>query len=378
MNPRHVLLVDSSGYEDLGGASTVLDEVIRRVDRTRYVPVLACLSPGRWPEQVRAAGTSAYSFPRTRLRSPANVLKIASSLAGVVRAERVDLIHASENSALLYAALAGRMASKPVVWHIHSPLNARSRAERVVAFLLRRLPPAHLVFTSPGTAAKTMPFGRVPSSVVFPGVDVERASRGDGGRARRALGLPPDVPIVSTFARVEPMKGQADLVRAVGLLGNDHADLHVVMCGPGDRNSPYRRHVDELSVAFHLEDRVVMPGDVRSPLKEDIVAASDVVAHPSHAEAFGLAVLEAMAAGKAVVAAATDGPTLLIEDDVSGVLVPPGDVERLAAAIDRLLDDPSERRRLGEEAARAARRYRVEDMVPRIEHIWDEVLGPTS
>ena len=158
MTPRRVLLVDSSGYEDLGGASTVLDEVIRRVDRTRYVPVLACLSPGRWPEQVRAAGTSAFSFPRKRLRSPANVMKIALSLAGVARREGVDLIHASENSALLYAAFAGRMARRPVVWHIHSPLRARSRAERVVAQLLRRLPPAHLVFTSPGTADKTMSF----------------------------------------------------------------------------------------------------------------------------------------------------------------------------------------------------------------------------
>jgi hypothetical protein len=60
----HVLLVDSSGYEDLGGASTVLNEIIRRVERERFIPVLACLSPGRWPELVRQAGTAAYSFPR--------------------------------------------------------------------------------------------------------------------------------------------------------------------------------------------------------------------------------------------------------------------------------------------------------------------------
>ena len=375
MTPRRVLLVDSSGYEELGGASTVLDEVIRRVDRERYVPVLACLSRGRWPEQVRAAGTSAYSFPRTRLRSPRDLLGVTLALRGVVRRERVDLIHASENSALLYAGLAGRLTRKPVVWHIHSPLRARSRPERLVAGVLRRLRPAHVIFTSPGAAQKTRPFGANGSTVVFPGVDLDHARRGDGTRARQALGIASDVPVVSMFARVDPMKGQADFVRAVAHVTETHPDLRAVMCGPGDRHGAYWRHLDALCRQLGLGDRFLMPGDVRSPLKEDVVAASDVVVHPSHAESFGLAVLEAMAAGRPVVAAATDGPKLLIEDGVSGVLVPPGDVDRIAAAVGRLLDEPATRRTLGEHAAIAAERYRVEDMVRQIEDVWDEVLA---
>lgn len=373
--PARVLLVDSSGYEDLGGASTVLNEIIGRVDRSRFVPVLACLSPGRWPELVRDSGTAAYSFPRSRLRSPRNLMTLVMGLRGVIGHERVDLIHASENSALLYAGLAGRLTRTPVIWHIHSPLQPRTRTERAVARILKFLPPAHIVYTSPGAHRRTMAFPGVPWSVVTPGVDGERCRNGDAERGRVAFGLPPDALVVSMFARVGPMKGQADFVQCLARLGQDHRNLYGVMCGPADKGSSYWRMLERLVEDNGLADRLVIPGDVRPPRKDDLVAGSDVVVHPSHAESFGLAVLEAMAAGKAVVAAATDGPRLLIDDDVNGVLFDPGDVEQLTAAVGRLLDDPDERDRLGRAAERSAREHQVGDMVHNFEALWTGVLS---
>lgn len=373
--PARVLLVDSSGYEDLGGASTVLNEVIGRVDRTRFVPVLACLSPGRWPELVRAGGTAAYSFPRSRLRSPRNLAALVLGLRAVIRRERIDLVHASENSALLYAGLAGRLTGTPVIWHIHSPLRPRARSERVVARVLRHTPPAHIVFTSPGARERTVPFPDIPWSVVTPGVDVAACAGGDAARGRAAFAIPPDAPLVSMFARIEPMKGQVDFVACLGRLTARHPTVVGVMCGPADKASAYWRRIESMARDLGLDDRLLIPGDVRPPRKDDVVAASDVVVHPSHAESFGLAVLEAMAAGKPVVAAATDGPRLLIEDGVSGVLVAPGDVEALSAAVGRLLDDPPARAALGAAAARAAGRYGVDDMVRRFEALWDDVLS---
>jgi len=376
--PVHVLLVDSSGYEDLGGASTVLDEIIRRVDRDRYVPALACLSPGRWPELVRARGTPAYSFPRTRLRSPGNLVALVRGLRRALRAEGAGLVHASENSALLYASVAGRLTGTPVIWHIHSPLRPRGRTERAVLRLLRRIPPAHIVFTAPGAQRRTVPFAGVPWSVVTPGVDVAQCRSGDAGRGRRAFGIPDGARVISMFARIEPMKGQADFVRCLGRLVETRPDLYGVMCGPADKQSAYWQRLQELVRANGLEERLIVPGDVRPPRKHDVVAASDVVVHPSHAESFGLAVLEAMAGGKPVVAAATDGPRLMIEDGVDGVLVEPGDVDALASAVGRLLDDGGARRSIGAAASRAAERHTVDDMVRKFEDLWDAVLGRAS
>ena len=371
----HVLLVDSSGYEDLGGASTVLNEIIERVDRTRFVPALACLSPGRWPELVRNRGTAAYSFPRSRLRSPGNLMSLVLGLRTVVHGEQAALVHASENSALLYAGLAGRLTWTPVIWHIHSPLQPRARSERVVARLLRLVPPAHVVFTSPGARHRSVPFPGIPWSVVTPGVDVERCRSGDPVRGRRAFGIPSDALVLSMFARVGRMKGQADFVGCMGHLAARYPNLYGVMCGPADKASGYWRNLEGLVRDHGLGERLIIPGDVRPPLKDDLVAASDVVVHPSHAESFGLAVLEAMAAGKPVVAAATDGPRLLIEDGVSGVLVEPGNVEELTSAVGRLLDDAGQRALLGAGASRAAREHGVDEMVRRFEALWDEVLG---
>jgi len=373
--PVRVLLVDSSGYEDLGGASTVLNELIGRVDRDRFVPVLACLSPGRWPDIVRAGGTAAYSFPRSRLRSPRNLAALVLGLRRVIRTERIDLVHASENTALLYATLAGRLTGTPVIWHIHSPLQPRARSERTVASVLRHMAPAHIVYTSAGAQRRTIAFPDIPWTVVMPGVDVAQCSSGDGARGRATFGIPPDAPVVSMFARIEPMKGQVDFVACLGRLSAHHPTLVGVMCGPADKGSAYWHRIQALASQLGLGVRLIIPGDVRPPDKHDVVAASDVVIHPSHAESFGLAVLEAMAAGKAVVAADTDGPRLLIEDDVSGVLVEPGDVVALSAAVGRIIDDPSVRAALGAGAARAARRHGVDDMIARFESLWDEVVG---
>jgi glycosyltransferase involved in cell wall biosynthesis len=151
--------------------------------------------------------------------------------------------------------------------------------------------------------------------------------------------------------------------------------LYGVMCGPADEGSAYWHRLQRLVAEHGLEERLVIPGDVRPPLKDDLVAGSDIVVHPSHAESFGLAVLEAMAAGKAVVAADTDGPRLLIESGVSGVLVPPGDVDALSAALARLLDDPAARAALGAEASLVGERHGVDDMVRNFETLWDDVLG---
>jgi glycosyltransferase involved in cell wall biosynthesis len=372
--PANVLLLDSLGYEDLGGASTVVNEIINRMDRTRFVPTLVTLGPGRWPELVRATGTTAYSFPRSRLRSPGNLMKVVLAVARVVRRDHIDIIHASENSALLYGTLAGRLTRTPVVWHIHAPLWPHGRSEQLAFGILRRLPPAHIVFTSPSTERKTKPFHGVPASVVLPGIDLEQCRSGDAARGRKAFEIPDGAQVISMFARVVSQKGQADFVECLGRLSASHPDLYGIMCGPGDRTGSYWRKLETIKERYGLADRLFMPGDIRPPLKDDIVAGSDVVVHPARSEPFGLAVVEAMAAGKVVVAARSDGPKLLIEDGVDGVLVEPEDVEHLSEAVGRLLDDPAQRAAMGARAAHSAERYPVQGMVRRIEDLWDSIL----
>ena len=312
------------------------------------------------------------------MRSLRNTAEVVQGLRRIIRELGIELVHASENTALPYAGLAARSTGTPCVWHVHSPLMARSREERLVAALLRRLPPAHIVFTSPAAQAKTMAFPGVPASVVYPGVDLAQCRSGDAARGRRALGLPDGVPVVSMFARVVAEKGPQVFVEALRLLSQEHPDLHGVVCGPGDPQSAFWRDLERRRDEYGLAGRLLIAGDVRPPLKHDVVAVSDVVLHPSLAESFGLAVLEAMAAGKPVVASDVDGPRILIRSGVDGLLVRTGDPQAFAEAVTELLGDPGRCAVMGSQAREAAGRFPIDETVRRIEALWDEVLAARS
>ena len=109
--------------------------------------------------------------------------------------------------------------------------------------------------------------------------------------------IPDDALVVSMFARIEPMKGQVDFVHCMGRLATRHPQLYGVMCGPADKSSTYWRTIERLVDEYGLEDGSSSP--VTSGLRSRTTSwrRPAVVVHPSHAESFGLAVLEAMARG---------------------------------------------------------------------------------
>lgn len=370
-----MLIVDSTGYEQLGGAAGVVNELLDRVDRDRWTPVLVCLTEGGWPAQVRARGIPAYTLVRRRLRSVGNLLSVVYRLRRLIRRHRAVLLHASENSALVYASLAGWLTRTPVVWHIHSPFLPRSGAERAAARLLRWLAPAHIVFTSPAARQKSVALPAAEHSVVYPGVDVARLRSGDPVRGRRRLGVPDRARLVSMFARMDPAKGQRAFIETLAGLRRDRPDVYGAACGLGWPGGPYWTKLEGWRDEHGLDGFLVMPGHLTPAERDDVVAASDVVLHPSVAESFGLAVLEAMAAGKPVVAMAADGPRLLVDDGVDGVLVPINDVAAMTAAAARFLDDPAWAAAVGARAAASAERYDIAETTRRIEAVWAAVVS---
>ncbi len=176
------------------------------------------------------------------------------------------------------------------------------------------------------------------------------------------------------FGRVDPYKCQRDLLLALEVVTRSRPDVRTVICG-WEPVSDYTRMLRQLRSDLGLDDIVTITGFVGDKVKDDIMAAADIVAHLARREPFGLAVVEAMAAGKAVVAADSVGPRSLIEDGVTGTLVPVGDVERIAAALGTLVGDSARRGRVGVSAAASAAKHSVDDMVQRVEQTWDAVIA---
>jgi glycosyltransferase involved in cell wall biosynthesis len=371
-----VLLIDSVG-EIMGGAQVVVDEILHRVDRTTTNVSVVCLGEGSWPERLRSEGFTVHVVPRTRWRDIANVRRVTKQLRTIIDDEGIDLVHASENSSLLYATLAGRWAGRPVVWHVFDPLSGATRRRELSARLLSSLRPDWIIFGTASAAPELPRPSSIPTSTVLPGVDVARCRSGDGARARRALGIAAEAPVIATFGRVEPAKGQIDFVRALRRVRERHPGVRGVVCGR-ELDPEYSQWVRHVCARHGLTDAVSMTGFVSDSERLDLLAAADVVVHAAHREAFGLVVAEAMAAGKAVVACATTGPRSLIDDGVSGLLVPVESVGALTAAVNGLLDDPAARSRMGAQAQIAAGRHTVGQMVAGVQRVWSRVLGPAD
>jgi glycosyltransferase involved in cell wall biosynthesis len=207
--------------------------------------------------------------------------------------------------------------------------------------------------------------GHLGRIVVIPnGVDLARFApapdqKGHGDRVR-----------IGTLANLRPEKGVEDFVRAAALVRERCPKAHFMIWGEG----PLRTDLERLVSALSLEGAVELGGATATP--ELVLRGLDIFVLPSLSEACSNALLEAMATRLPVVATCVGGNLSIVEDEVSGLLVPPGDTTALAKAITRLIEEPGSAANL---AARGQDRIRAEfsmdRMLARIEALYDQALS---
>ncbi len=168
----------------------------------------------------------------------------------------------------------------------------------------------------------------------------------DRDAVRRDLDLPADADVVIVVAKLTEQKGHSVLLRAIAPLLESMPGLHLLIVGDGPRGDDLRAQAAGLPGG----DRVRFLG-VRSDTRE-LLGASDLFVLPSLWEGLPMALLEAMAAGLPVVATAVSGTRDVVDDGVSGALVPPGEAEPLRSAIERLVADRRAATEMGQEGRR--------------------------
>ncbi|GAB3135079.1 glycosyltransferase family 4 protein [Tsukamurella serpentis] len=326
--------------------------------RERGVPVsVVLLEPGplvqilhqrKVPVTVTPSGAASVrrgSGPITVLRAAAGLLVDGLRLAAVLRAHDAGVLVAESTKTLLVGTIAARRAGIPLVWQVHDRLSAEYfGGKRWPLRLLGRVAASGFLANSHGTL-RTVATGGRPSAVCPPGVDLTAVPRPAPQRA------PQDVRI-AMIGRISPWKGQDLVLRALAQMRATPAVRFVGGTHFGE--DEYLDQLEDLAVRLGLGDRVAFTGHVDDPLSE--AADADIVVHYSRlTEPFGQVVAEAMAAGRVVVAAGAGGPTELIIDGADGVLVPPRRADRLAVALDTLVEDWELRERLGDAARERAR-----------------------
>ena len=281
-----------------------------------------------------------------------NVPRTALTIARIARQLRrwkIDAVVSQGFHAQCYGGWAARMAGVRNVFWCHNLVRPEHEMRDAIVQVAMRAP-VDAVISAPRanlTGLESIYGTRCPVRLVYPAHPLERFSTGDRLRVRQELGIPDAAPVAAIIGRLQPWKGQDVFMRAAARVAKEMPEARFLIVGgaamPGDEaySAQLRRAARELA----LPDRVFFLGDRQDV--PDLLAASNVVVHAStEPEPFGLVIIEAMAAGRAVIASRGGGPSEIIEEGNSGLLTTPGNDEELAAAMLRVLRDDEFRERL--------------------------------
>lgn len=381
-SPRRVALV--IGQLQMGGAERQLFELAVRLDRSRWEPVVVCLSEVAEPfaGRLRERGIAVEVLSRSTHYDPGRVFRLRRLLGR----RRIDLAH----SFLLVANAYVWAATRPgVAGGAGPPYIASSRICLSPSRWWLRLVHQRAFRGAAGVIANStrvedftrelydLPAGRI--RVIRNGIDVkpfQAESAGARESVRSEMGIPQEALVVGSLGRLSPQKNldlfletAACLARAPATAGAG-GGLWFVVAGGG----PALAGLRALAADLGLEDRIVFTGPRRDVAR--VLSAFDIFVLTSHTEGLPNAVMEAMAAGLPVVATRAGGTDELVEEAVTGHLVEVGDGPALSRKIELLLGDPEARLGMGQAGLRRVEReFSIERMVERTVALYDEVLG---
>jgi glycosyltransferase involved in cell wall biosynthesis len=328
------------------------------------VPVGPARGRGWLGQLFRDRGFETETFS---LRHPLD-WSCARGLAAVFRRRRVDVVHSHEFTMAVFGCAAARMAGLPHIITMHGSQTMMTKWRRRAALRAAFRFSDAVVAVSQDTKRhldERLGLGRQAVRVIQNGVTVQPGNR---DRVRHELGVRPHELLVLASGSLVERKGHAVLIRALASL-DGRAPWRLALAGQGREQGA----LEELARALGVPDRVHIMG-FRDDMG-DVLAAADIFAMPSLWEGLPLALLEAMAAGKAIVASATSGIPEAVTAEREGLLSVPGDVAGLAAALERVLGDASLRDRLGmAAAARAAREFSFDAMTLAYEALYQQAV----
>jgi glycosyltransferase involved in cell wall biosynthesis len=329
-----------------GGTARHLADVVTRVAGVRHAVVVpprrsAGVTDTAAVAAMEAAGVPVHRVPMRRAAAdPVNAAAVAR-VGRLVADLGPDVVHGHSSVGGAVARLA---AWRSPAARVYTPNGlARGRLALQIERALGRRTDV-LVAVSPSEADLAVAHGLVPAervTVIPNGIDPDPPTGAGAPDLRVLTGVAPGTPLVGCVARLVPQKAPEDFVRTAALVAARHPAAHFVLIGTGPLQGAVDREVDAAGLWGRFHQIRFLPNAAAS------VGQLDVFVLPSRFEGAPYTLLEAMRAGVPVVATDVVGNRDAVAHGTSGLLVAPGDVAGLAAAVGRLLDDPALAARLG-------------------------------
>ncbi|MCP4681810.1 MAG: glycosyltransferase family 4 protein [Desulfobacterales bacterium] len=327
-------------------------------------------------EKAEGGGARLMTLPSlVRKISPVQDLRAFFSLRRLLIREKPAIVHTHTSKAGILGRWAAKTAGIPVIIHTphgHVFYGHFSNLISKIFLVLEKItsPITDIIVALTETERKDYIKLKIcaPDSIltIHSGVEIDKymAARVNIDEMKRSLGLDPQELIIGTVGWLLPVKGPMYLLKAMGLIWRSHPDTRLVFVGKGDLEEELRGEVFRMGAS----DKVKFLG-WRDDIPE-IMQLIDIFVLPSMNEGMGRVLVEAMAAGKPIVASSVGGILDLVEHGRNGLLVEPGDVNGLSSAIKELLTDKEMRKEMGKTGRAMASDFSMEKMLEKIDALY--------
>lgn len=353
-----------------GGGEKHLLDLTRELKNRGHDVFIALRPSNEW--QSRFDFLPEENFLHVSIRNSFGVFS-AERIAKFVRENNIEIIHAHTGRDFLPASIVCRITRNTkfvLTRHVLFPMKPFHR------FALKNVSKA--IAVSPSVASNLQKiFPKDKIVLISNGINIENQTdeeRENLSKDFRFLhNIPFDAQLIGTVGELKVLKGQRDFVLAANLVARKYPEAYFVIVGKDNSiRQEFRQELKRLVKVLNLGNRFLWLNWVEDTAP--LLAALDVFVSASHTESFGLAMLEAMASGTAIVAAETEGAKELFENEKTAKLVPIKDSIRLAAAIGEFLEDENLRETLGRNAKETAKeRFSLEKMIDETEKLYQEL-----
>ncbi|HWA00484.1 MAG TPA: glycosyltransferase family 4 protein [Caulobacterales bacterium] len=368
---------------DAGGVERTTIEMAQAIKRAGGLALVASAG-GRLERELEAAGGELIRLP-VDSKNPLTVVLNARRMEGLARARSINLIHARSRAPAWSAWMAARRLKLPFVTTYHGIYSGRTRLKRIYNSVMAKgdivianseYTRDHVLRTHHLDPDRVV---AIPRGVDMDQFDPDKISAPQIAAMRGSWGLAPDDKrfVIILPARLTRWKGQRVLIEAMMRVQANRPDaVKAILAGDAQGRRSYEQELKATIMGAGLRESVAIVGHIGQ--MNIALAAADAAVIPSlEPEAFGRGAVEAQAMGKPVVAAAHGGLTETVADEMTGLLVPPGDAPALAAAIERLIDlGPEGRGAMGRRGRdRVRQRYTTAVLQASTLHVYDRLLG---
>jgi len=368
-----VLLTDCLAYLT-GGAERQIFELARRLNKKKYSVTIASLEcEGTAPREIiEANGCQLATFPVKRIYGISGLLQ-GLRFIRFLENQKVDILVTYHFSSDIWGAFFGRLAKVRTIISNRRDTGFWRKAHHIWAYRIINRWVHKVIVVAKAVSDVVCAQEKVPREkieVIHNGIDLNHGqSENKGAPSKRKLNIKKDDIVMMHVANITPVKGHIFLFEAFKEIQNEHANIKLFVIGADEMDGALER----LAKQLHIQRNVVFLGE-----REDVsqlLKLADICVLPSLSEGMSNAILEYMAAGKAVVATNVGGNSELIQDGFNGILVDKENKDDLKNALLDLINDPDRRTTMGQNGLQRVRnRFSMERMIKNYEHTFKTLL----